>query len=567
MAIGPSPREALLRALNRLSRPAGRRPVTPCVGIFAVVVVVAGCSPVARGELEPPVRPVSTTPGDEGTTGREDRGGPPGSEGAARSPGLPLPDVGDTDLSIEPIEDPFHDEILESPVRHTPEMRERIDYWIRFWTERSRDNFQRYLDRMGMWQPLVDREIEARELPWSLRYVPIVESGYNPVAVSRASAVGMWQFMRGTARWKGMRVEGLVDERRDPIAATPKALDYLVELHEDLDSWFLALAAYNVGPGRIRTAIRRHAPPGLQGDSLFIVVADHLPSETRHHVPRFFAAAEIARDPVAYGFTPPNPADSLTFTEVTVPNATSLDVVAEAAGAELDDVVALNPMLVQRVTPINSPWTVRVPAGTGVQFAERLAEVPPEDRVTFIQHRVARGETLGHISEQYGVRLSALTAANPGVNPRRLQIGQRLIVPRGASAAAGRFAAQRAAAVATGGDSDQNAEAADAIATGTAITHIVQRGESPWTIARRYGVSVAQVLEWNGLDNGSTVFPGNRLAIREARVLVYRVQPGDTLSDIALKHGVSTRNLAEWNGLSLRSVIRPGQEMKIPLGS
>jgi membrane-bound lytic murein transglycosylase D len=269
---------------------------------------------------------------------------------------------------------------------------------------------------------------------------------------------------------------------------------------------------------------------------------------------------------VAHGFEPPNHADSLIYTEVAVPSATSLDVVAEAAGAEEDDVVALNPMLVQRVTPINASWTVRVPPGTGVEFAERLAEIPPEERVTFIQHRVARGETLGHISESYGVRLSQLQAANPGVNPRRLQIGQRLIVPRGASASAARASTRRTASTSGGAASRAATDGAVQGTTGSAVIHVVRRGESPWSIARRYGVSVAQVLEWNGLDRGSTLFPGNRLEIREAKVVVYRVQPGDTLSDIAAMHGVSARSLAEWNGLSLRSIIRPGQEMKIPLG-
>ncbi|MEZ4422957.1 MAG: LysM peptidoglycan-binding domain-containing protein [Gemmatimonadota bacterium] len=470
-------------------------------------------------------------------------------------------------------EDPHLDEILSSPLRNQPEIRERIDFWVNFWSTRGSAHFQRYLDRMGRYQPLVDAEIEARGLPRSLRYLPIVESGYNPGAQSRAAAVGLWQFMSGTARFKGLRVDGIVDERLDPVAATPVALDYLAELREQFGSWFMALAAYNSGPGRIGGIIRRHAPDAPRTDSLFWALSDRMPNETSHFVPRLFAATEIAMDPERYGFRLPAEIEAFDYETVEVDDAVSLDVVAELIDAEEDVILELNPHLRQRVTPPGRPFTVRVPRGRTVGFAERLAEVPQRQRVTFLQHQVARGETLSHIAGRYGIRVSTLQAANPNVNPRRMRIGQTLIIPTGGVDRA-RIAAATPAAPPSAGRADaaegggETTTTTVAVATpgGADVTHVVQRGENPWTISRRYGVPVDDLLAWNSLTKGETIHPGTRLQVRGARVVLYRVQSGDTLSGIAARHGVSARAIADANGLTLRSVIRPGDQMKIPVG-
>jgi len=459
----------------------------------------------------------------------------------------------------------YLDEILNSPLKDQPEIAERIDFWVNFWSTRGANNFQRYLDRMGRLQPLVDQEIEERGLPRSLRYLPIVESGYNPTAFSRVSAAGLWQFMSATARWKGLRVDGLVDQRLDPVAATPIALEYLEELHEQFGSWFLALAAYNSGPGRVAGVIRRNAPDAELDDALFWELSDKLPNETAHFVPRFFAAARLAMDPERYGLRLPTEIEPLAYETVEVEDAASLDVIAEAAGVEEDVIRELNPHLRQRVTPPGRTYAVRVPPGRSDGFAARLAEVPPSERVTFIQHRVASGETMSHIADEYGIRTSTLRAANPGVSPRRLQIGQRLIIPTAGVDRARIAVAQEEAR----GQGTTTTTTTASVETGRAVrvSHVVQSGENPWTISRRYGVSVDDLLAWNDLTKGETIYPGLRLDIREARVAVYRVQSGDTLSAIAMRHGISTAALAAANGLTLRSVIRPGDEVTIPSGN
>ncbi len=496
---------------------------------------------------------------------------------ATRTPDAVVPSVGAELVEMSEREAWLQgpDEIKTSAFATHADIQERIDFWMEFWQGRGRTYFARYLSRMATYQPLIDRGLMERDLPPTLRYLPLIESGYNPVAVSRVGATGLWQFMSPTARWLGLRVDGFVDERRDPFRSTDLALDYLVSLQEDFGSWYLTLAAYNSGPGRVGGILRRNANDAPRGDSLFWALSHKFPRETALYVPKLLAAAELATYPELYGFEQPNPSDSLTFERVDVEGTTSLDVVAEAANVSLEEVVALNPHLVQRVTPLNTLWSVRVPLGSRDGFAERLALIPPDERVTFIQHRVASGETLGHIAGDYGIRLSQLRAANPGVRPERLQIGQRLIIPKGPATSDSRVASaqNRSSQPATA----EPADALTAVATRdgdvATTTHVVRSGDSPWSISRRYEVALDDLLKWNELNRRSVLRPGDRIQVRgvaqaqstvASRPTRYRVQSGDTLSQIAEQHGVSTRSLMQHNGLSSRSVIKPGQTIQIP---
>lgn len=379
------------------------------------------------------------------------------------------------------------DPILDSPWAFHPEIREDVEEWKTLFTGPASESFRRWLERMGRWQELVDGEIAARGLPSSLRYLPLIESGYAPAVVSRASAVGMWQFMAGTARGLGLSVTPLVDERRDPLAATPRALEFLASLRDRYGSWFLALAAYNGGPGRVRYLLRELAPGAEPSDSLFLVIRDRLPRETRRFVPKLLAAAELARDPRRYGFHDVEPLPPLRYDRVTVPDATSVDVLAGAAEVEQEVLEELNPHLTRGLTPAGRETAIRVPAGKGPVFERNYARIPPEERVTFVEHRVTRGETLSHIALRYGIRVADLRAANPGVRARALQIGQRLVVPRAPSAVT---------ALASGGGS-----------------YTVQPGDTLGAIARRHGLSARELARANGLELNAIIRPGDRVTI------------------------------------------------------
>ncbi len=324
---------------------------------------------------------------------------------------------------------PIMDEILRTPMARNPDFSAEVATWVAFWRTRASTWFPQYLERMAWYAPAVDSVIARKGLPPSLRYLPIIESGYSPRAVSPVSAVGLWQFMAPTARGFGMGVSPLLDERRNPYKSTEAATTYLLELRERFGSWFLALAAYNWGPTRMDRLLAAEAPLEPRTDSLYWALRHRLPRETRDFIPKFLAAAQVAGNPGLYGFDAP-PAEGLfVFDEVVVPDATTMDVIAEAAEVPQEDIEHLNPEIVRGITPPGRETIVRVPRGKGLIFRENYARIPPQDRVTFVEHRVSRGETLSHIARRYGIRVGDLEAANPGLNARRLQIGQRLTVP------------------------------------------------------------------------------------------------------------------------------------------
>jgi membrane-bound lytic murein transglycosylase D len=328
-----------------------------------------------------------------------------------------------------PPDDAYVDPILASSVTRDPEFEAAVAWWVDYWQHAARPWFPDFLHRMGTFQQTVDSALSERGLPPSLRYLPLIESGYNPWARSRASAVGMWQFMPATAREFGMEVGAFVDERRNPYKSTEAAVGFLEDLNEDFDSWFLALAAYNGGPNRARRILRQHAPLAQPSDSLFWALRHHWPRETREFVPKLVGAIIVAQSPAQFGYDAVTQDDPLVFDTVTVPEATTLDVLAGAAEVDEEEMRRLNPEIFRGFTPPGSSYTLRVPAGRAGRFAANYAAIPPGERMTVVEHSVAPGETLSHIARRYGISIADLRAANPDVRPRYLQIGTRLTVP------------------------------------------------------------------------------------------------------------------------------------------
>ncbi len=340
--------------------------------------------------------------------------------------GLLHPDVA---YLSPPPDDDYFDPILASAVLRDPEFEEEVAWWIDYWQNAARPWFPDFLRRMGAFERTVDSALAERAMPPSLRYLPLIESGYSPWARSHAAAVGMWQFMPGTAREFGMDVGAFVDERRNPYKSTEAAVDFLDRLHDDFGSWFLALAAYNGGPNRARRILRQNAPLAQHSDSLFWALRHHWPRETRQFVPKLVGAIIVAQNPARFGYDEVVADAPLSFETVSVPDATTLDVLAGAAETDEEEMRRLNPELFRGFTPPNRAYTLRVPAGRAALFEERYAEIPAERRMTVVEHAVQAGETLSHIARRYGVSVTDLRAANPDVRPRFLRIGARLTVP------------------------------------------------------------------------------------------------------------------------------------------
>lgn len=515
--------------------------------VLAAVLLSAAC-----GKRLPPPPPAPNYSPDATRGPDGERGAEQGARRAAPAPVRSGPlDTGGEDLG--PV-----DHILASPWTRHEGIEERVGWWYEYWQTRGRGTFERYLIRMGRYVDFVDQELAARGMPPSLRYLPVVEAGYYPPAVSPVGAGGLWQFMPPTARWLGLEVTTLVDERLDPYRATPTALEYLLSLNDQFGSWFLTLAAYNSGPGRIERLIRDYGEGRPRNDALYWHLRDRMPGETRDFVPKFLAAVRMGSAPHEFGFGHVVPDPAQAFDEVDVDGAVSLDVLAAAAAASEEVIEELNPHLVRGLTPGGRATRIRVPAGQAEEFRARLAAIPPDMRVTFTEHRVARNETLSHIAVMYGVPLRELRDANPSADPRRLRIGQRLTVPRRGSRAASVTATP--AASPGGGES-----VVRAISDVPGRVHVVSSGESLWTIARGYGVTIGQLREWNGeLSGNEVIHPGDQLRVQEPGSVTYTVQSGDTIWDIARTHGLSADRLLRYNGLSGRTVIRPGDQVQIP---
>ena len=381
----------------------------------------------------------------------------------------------------------------------------RVLEYLEFFQVDSRDRFEIWLARLGRYEGMIRERLRAKRLPEDLLYLCLIESGFSNTAVSRAKAVGMWQFMASTARLYGLTVDPWVDERRDPFRATEAAVNYLADLRERLGSVYLAAAAYNTGVGRIERGIDRL--PGEQDsvdDRTFFQLSDrrYLRRETRDYVPKLIAAALIAKQPQRYGFEP-EPMPPLVFDEITVPDATGLDVIARLADTTVAAVLDLNPQFVRGVTPPGRSVVVRVPRGRGTLVAERYDSLPATERITFVDHYVSRGQTLSDIAKHYRVTVSLIESANPRIRSHALRVGQRIIVPM-----SGRVVPASAWSV-----PPEPRYRRVSSTEASAGAHRVRPGETASEIARRFGVSLTALLNYNGLTMGSLLRVGDLLKI------------------------------------------------------
>jgi len=381
----------------------------------------------------------------------------------------------------------------------------RVLEYLEFFQVDSRDRFEIWLARLGRYQGMIRERLRAKRLPEDLLYLCLIESGFSNTAVSRAKAVGMWQFMASTARLYGLTVDPWVDERRDPFRATEAAVNYLADLRERLGSVYLAAAAYNAGVGRVERGIDRlPGEPDSVDDHTFFQLSDrrYLRRETRDYVPKLIAASLIAKQPGRYGFDV-EPLPPLTFDEITVPDATGLDVVARLADTSVAVLLELNPQYVRGVTPPGRSVVVRVPRGHGTLVAERYDSLPVTERITFVDHYVSRGQTLSDIAKRYRVSVTMIEGANPRIKAHALRVGQRLIIPM-----SGRVVPASAWSVPP--EPRYRRVSSTGVSAGS---HRVRSGETASEIARRYRVSLTALLNYNGLTMGSLIRAGDILKI------------------------------------------------------
>lgn len=259
------------------------------------------------------------------------------------------------------------------PIHRTPE----VERWIEFYSsDPGRRYFEDWLDRMSRYEAPIREELRRRGMPEDLVYIALIESGFEPRAVSNARASGLWQIMPAAAREQGLLVSPYVDERFDPVRSTTAAIAFLESLHHRFGAWYLAVAAYNTGASRVQRALRARGGDGPWTEEDFWEIAHLLPEETRQHVPRLIAAAILGKEPTRFGFRPDRP-EPHSFETVFTVGGTALRDVATAAGVSEEEVRTLNPHLVRSMVPPDMFYPVRVPSGTARRVVVALSTEGP----------------------------------------------------------------------------------------------------------------------------------------------------------------------------------------------
>lgn len=319
---------------------------------------------------------------------------------------------------VEQSSRPRHLQFSEA-VRENP----RVRYFIRYFSKRAKRPFANALARAGRYFPMIAKVFRDEGVPEDFAYLALIESYFSPRALSPAGALGLWQFVRGTARRYGLKISRWIDERRDPIKSTRAAAAYLKDLHLAFNHWYLATAAYNAGEQAIEK-IMRHSPAK---DFASFIGKSELTEETRNFVPKFVAAALIASDPQKYGFGDVVQDPQAEYEEVEVQGNLPLASLARMAATDTATLRELNPALLHAQTPPGGNYRLRVPPGHRATFdlAYRKLRRTPQTRV--VTHEVKKGETLFSIARHYGQKVRALMELN-GLTDSRLRIGQKLMV-------------------------------------------------------------------------------------------------------------------------------------------
>jgi membrane-bound lytic murein transglycosylase D len=360
---------------------------------------------------------------------------------------------------------------------------------------RLREWFTEALARGGRYLPYIRATFAAEGIPQDLAYVALVESAFKTGALSRAKAKGVWQFMPATGREYGLNRDWWIDERSSPEKATRAAAKYLKALHQTFGDWSLALAAYNAGPGKVQRGLDRYKA----NDYWSLRRTRALKRETKNYVPMIHAAIVVAKAPEKYGFSY-QPEAPLVFDTVALQTAVDLRTISECAETTLDNVRLLNPELRRLATPVS--FDLNVPRGKGDAVRECLDKIPPERRVRFRTHVVARGQTLASIARRYGVRGGDIAQANALSPDKRLGRGTELIIP---------IPATQSTTVASA--RPRGAEVAQTVlVNGKRISYRIKPGDTLSTIASHYGTTVQDLRKWNGL-RGSGIAAGETLTI------------------------------------------------------
>ncbi len=432
-------------------------------------------------------------------------------------------------------------------------------------TNRGRNTIQRGWARGGRFHEMIQRVLQEEGVPQELIFLAQAESGFHPLAVSRAGARGMWQFMASRASEYGLQRNWWLDERQDPEKATRAAARHLRDLYQQFGDWYLAMAAYNSGPGNVQAAVRRTG----YADFWELYKRNVLPSETKNYVPIILAVTIISKNPEKYGLEPINLEPQMEAERVMIDYPVDLRLAAEAVDVSVSMLQDLNPSLLRMTTPKEGAFELRLPAGTAEAFQKSMAAIPEDMRVWWRYHRVAPGDTVSALARRYRTTPDAILEVN-ALESDQLLAEAKLIIP------------------VTPGKRPMGEE--DLVYSKKATRYRVRRGDTVLSIADDFGVPPDKLRQWNRIQ-GNMVRLGQVLrlyrpvGVREAAPeavagkskrkksaqvasagkRVHTVKPGETLYSIANAYDTTVADLKRDNRLA-SSRLFPGDTLVITGG-
>jgi membrane-bound lytic murein transglycosylase D len=353
------------------------------------------------------------------------------------------------------------------------------------YTQKGHNTLLHAFQRSGRYKAMIQRVMGEEGVPQDLIYLAVAESGFQPRALNgKSGAGGMWQFMPHGDY--GLARNQFVDERFDPEKSTRAYARYMKFIHDQLGDWYLSMAAYDWGAGNVQRAVEKTG----YADFWELYKRNNLPGETKNYVPEILAAIIIANNPTQYGFDEVDLDPPVLTDTVTVNSSVQLRLVSDLVGAPLDEIEALNPSLLRRVTPPDTAFDLHLPAGTAELFRKRVALIPDDKRDSWRFHTVAAGDTLESVAREYHVTEAELALVNRLQPSAGISGLEALVVPA----------------------------APEAVRLKQTRLYAVRRGDTLVTISDQFGVSLAQLRRWNRIPAGVKVAPGRRLFVAEPAV-------------------------------------------------